>query len=61
MMYPLLLLVQQQTVDIEEKLKNAPDNGYQIGVVIGSFLPFLVLAGIAWWMYFRAKKREKKL
>lgn len=60
-MYPLLLLVQQQTVDIEEKLKNAPDNGYQIGVVIGSFLPFLVLAGIAWWMYFRAKKREKKL
>lgn len=61
MMYPLLLLVQQQAVDIEEKLKNAPDNGYQIGVVIGSFLPFLVLAGIAWWMYFRAKKREKKL
>ncbi|MDY0090387.1 MAG: hypothetical protein RBR78_08470 [Flavobacteriaceae bacterium] len=60
-MYPLLLLVQQQAVDIEEKLKNAPDNGYQIGVVIGSFLPFLVLAGIAWWMYFRAKKREKKL
>lgn len=61
MMHPLLLLVQQQAVDIEEKLKNAPDNGYQIGVVIGSFLPFLVLAGIAWWMYFRAKKREKKL
>lgn len=60
-MHPLLLLVQQQAVDIEEKLKNAPDNGYQIGVVIGSFLPFLVLAGIAWWMYFRAKKREKKL
>ena len=48
-----------QKVDIAEKIKEAPDSGYQIGVVIGSFIPFLVLGGIALWMYIRAKKRDK--
>lgn len=59
MNYSLLLLMQQQAVDIEEKLKNAPDGSYQTGLIIGSFIPFLVLAGIAWWMFIRAKKRQK--
>lgn len=58
-MIPLLLLVQQP--NIEEKIKNAPDSGYQIGVLIGTFIPFLVLVAIAYWMYYRAKKREKNL
>ncbi len=48
-----------QKVDIAEKMKDAPDSAYQIGVVIGSFIPFLVLGGIALWMYTRAKKRAK--
>ncbi len=48
------------SVNLEEKLKNAPDDGYQIGVLIGSFIPFLVLVGLAYWMYYAAKKREKK-
>ncbi|WP_165608747.1 hypothetical protein [Flavobacterium johnsoniae] len=48
-----------QNVDVAEKIKNAPDSGYQIGVVIGSFIPFIVLIGIAYWMYNRAKKRDK--
>lgn len=48
-----------QNVDVAEKLKNAPDSGYQIGVVIGSFIPFVVLVGIAYWMYNRAKKRDE--
>ncbi|MHC0446783.1 hypothetical protein ACWA1F_15340 [Flavobacterium sp. 3-218] len=48
-----------QKVDVAEKMKNAPDSAYQIGVVIGSFIPFLVLGGIALWMYNRAKKRDK--
>ena len=48
-----------QNVDVAEKIKNAPDSSYQIGVVIGSFIPFLVLGGIALWMYNRAKKRAK--
>ncbi|MBO9582630.1 MAG: hypothetical protein J7574_00570 [Flavobacterium sp.] len=48
-----------QKVDVAEKMKDAPDSAYQIGVVIGSFIPFLVLGGIALWMYNRAKKRDK--
>ena len=48
-----------QKVDITEKIKDAPDSSYQIGVVIGSFIPFLLLGGIALWLYIRAKKRNK--
>ncbi|MEN2415781.1 hypothetical protein [Flavobacterium mesophilum] len=48
-----------QNVDVAEKIKNAPDNSYQIGVVIGSFIPFIILIGIAYWMYNRAKKRDE--
>ena len=48
-----------QKVDVAEKIKNAPDSSYEIGVVIGTFIPFLILVGIAFWMYNRAKKRDK--
>lgn len=48
-----------QQVDVAEKIKNAPDGGYQIGVVIGSFIPFVVLILLAYWMYNSAKKRDK--
>ncbi|MCP2028028.1 ATP-dependent Zn protease [Flavobacterium sp. HSC-32F16] len=48
-----------QNVDVAEKIKNAPDSSYQLGVVIGSFIPFVILIGIAYWMYNRAKKRDK--
>ena len=48
-----------QAVDIEDKLKNAPDSGYQTGLIIGSFIPFVILVGLAYWMYYAAKKREK--
>jgi hypothetical protein len=48
-----------QKVDVAEKIKNAPDSGYQIGVIIGSFIPFVILIGIAYWMYNRAKKRDE--
>ncbi|WP_165871933.1 hypothetical protein [Flavobacterium sp. Root901] len=48
-----------QKVDVAEKIKNAPDSSYQIGVIIGSFIPFIVLIGIAYWMYNRAKKRDE--
>ncbi len=57
MTYLILPLLQ---VNIEEKLKVAPDNSYQIGVVIGSFLPFVLLVGVAYWMYYRAKKADRK-
>ncbi|MFV5690536.1 hypothetical protein ACM55K_00770 [Flavobacterium sp. LT1R49] len=52
-------LVQQ--VNIEGKLKSATDNSYQTGIIIGSFIPFVVLIGLAYWMYTSAKKRDKDL
>lgn len=48
-----------QHVDVAEKIKTAPDGSYQIGVLIGSFIPFVVLIIIAYWMYNSAKKRDK--
>lgn len=47
-----------QNVDLKEKLENAPDDSYQIGLIIGSFVPFVALVAIAYWMYYAAKKRE---
>jgi hypothetical protein len=35
-------------VDINEKIKNAPNSGYQLGLIIGSFLPFVLLVGVAY-------------
>lgn len=57
MMYLILPLLQ---VNVAEKLKVAPDNSYQIGVLIGSFLPFVLLVGVAYWMHYRAKKADRK-
>ncbi|WP_318343247.1 hypothetical protein [Flagellimonas baculiformis] len=45
-------------VDIEKKMQEAPDNSYEIGVVIGSYLPFVVLAGIAYAIYYYNKKKK---
>lgn len=57
----MMIISLVQKVNIEEKLKNATDTGYQIGVVIGSFIPFVVLVLLAYWMYSSAKKRDKEL
>ncbi len=56
-MTPFSLL---QKVDVAKKIAQAPDKSYEIGVVIGSYLPFVVLVGFAYWMYYRAKKRDEK-
>jgi len=53
----IFLLIQSDVID--NKLKNAPDGDYQIGIWIGSLLPFIVLVGLAYWMYYTAKKKEK--
>ena len=55
-MFALALL---QEINIKEKINNAPNSGYEIGVFIGTFLPFVVLIGLAYWMFSRAKKRNK--
>jgi hypothetical protein len=49
-----------QDVNIEEKINNAPDNGYEIGVFIGSMLPFVVLVIVAYLIYRYNKKRINK-
>lgn len=55
-MTPFSLL---QKVDVAKKIAQAPDKSYEIGVVIGSYLPFVVLVGFAYWTYYRAKKRDE--
>lgn len=40
-----------QELNIEEKVKNAPNSDYGIGIFIGSFVPFLVLVIIAYAIY----------
>jgi hypothetical protein len=54
------LIIPFLEVNVADKLKDAPDSSYQTGVIIGSFLPFLLLAGVAYWMYYRTKKSNKK-
>lgn len=51
----LILLLQ---VDVEEKMKNAPNSGYEIGVVIGTYIPFVLLVIVAYFMYNKAKNRK---
>ena len=48
-----------QQVNIEEKIQNAPDKGYEIGVFIGSMLPFVILVALAYLMYRYNKKRNQ--
>lgn len=56
----LPLFIFQSVEDIEEKIQNAPDKGYEIGVFIGSMLPFVVLVLIAYLIYRYNKKRLDK-
>ena len=52
----LIWLIQQS--NIEKKMEEAPDSSYEIGVVIGSYLPFVALAAIAYAVYYFNKKRR---
>jgi hypothetical protein len=47
-----------QQVNVEEKMKNAPDGGYEIGVIIGTYLPFVLLVLLAYFAYYKAKNRK---
>ena len=51
----LLSFIQQ--VNIEEKMENAPDKGYEIGLFIGSMLPFVFLVVMAYLIFRYQKKR----
>ncbi|MGJ5643129.1 hypothetical protein [Formosa sp. S-31] len=50
-----------QDIDIEQKIQNAPDSSYQIGVFIGSMLPFIILVLVAYLLYNYNKKKNKDL
>jgi hypothetical protein len=52
-----LFLISQ--VNIEEKIENAPDSAYEIGVLIGSMLPFIFLVLLAYFIYYYNKKRNQ--
>ncbi|WP_178986483.1 hypothetical protein [Winogradskyella helgolandensis] len=54
-----LLITVLQNVDIDEKIKNAPDSSYSIGIFIGTLLPFVVLVLIAFAIYRYNKNRYK--
>ncbi len=56
MLKTFIFLIQQ--VNIEEKIENAPDKGYEIGVLIGTYLPFVLLVGIAYFVYYKSKNRK---
>ena len=49
-----------QDINIEEKIKNAPDDSYSIGVFIGSMFPFVVLVIIAYAIYRYNKNKINK-
>jgi hypothetical protein len=56
MLFNFILFFQQ--INVEEKIKNAPDQDYEIGIVIGTYLPFVLLAALAYFMYYKAKNRK---
>ena len=58
-MYFHFLLFLQST--IEKKLANVPQDSqtsYKLGLFIGSLLPFVILVGIAYYLYYRFKNRK---
>tara|TARA_R110002051_G_scaffold73135_5_gene132749 strand:+ start:10477 stop:10653 length:177 start_codon:yes stop_codon:yes gene_type:complete len=55
-----LLVLIQYVSEIEKKMQDAPDNSYEIGIAIGTYLPFVVLVLIAYAFYYYSKKRRLK-
>lgn len=49
----------QEAADIEKKMQEAPDSAYEIGVAIGTYLPFVVLILVAYFFYFYSKRRRQ--
>ncbi|UKM65431.2 hypothetical protein GSB9_02000 [Flavobacteriaceae bacterium GSB9] len=55
-----LITAVQDIDDIKEKIASAPDQGYEIGVFIGTILPFVVLVTIAYLIYRYNKNKINK-
>jgi prepilin signal peptidase PulO-like enzyme (type II secretory pathway) len=57
-LFQILLFAQQSTEDIKQKMENAPNDNYEIGVVIGTYLPFVLFIIFAYVVYYFAKNRK---
>ncbi|UYW01180.1 hypothetical protein K5I29_12075 [Flavobacterium agricola] len=57
-MKQLVIILQTQVPNIEEKIKDAPNNDYTIGVLIGSFLPLVFLCILAYGIYYYNKNKK---
>ena len=55
-----MLALIQDASEIAKKIDEAPDSSYEIGVFIGSFLPYVILVVIAYVVY-RIMKNRKDL
>ncbi len=55
----MMLFSLLQKVNIEEKIENAPNGNYEIGIFIGSMLPFVALVFIAYLLYRHHKNRKE--
>jgi len=55
----LLLIVLQDVATIEKKIEEAPNNAYEIGVAIGTYLPLVVLIVVAYLFYYFSKRRKR--
>ncbi|MCF8273015.1 MAG: hypothetical protein K9I95_04205 [Flavobacteriaceae bacterium] len=56
----MLLITIIQDINIEDKIKNAPDSSYEIGIFIGSMLPFIILVALAYLIYRYNKNRANR-
>ena len=54
-----MFLLWQDVSEIEKKIEEAPDSAYEIGVAIGTYLPFVVLVLVAYAFYYFSKKRNE--
>ena len=56
----LVLFTRLQEVNIDKKIAEAPDSSYEIGVFIGSMLPFVLLVIAAYAIYRYNKNKLNK-
>lgn len=54
------LITRFYQININEKLKSAPNSDYEIGVFIGTLLPFIILVTIAFLVFKYNKNKIKK-
>ena len=58
MLYQILLLALQDPELIKKKMEQAPDKGYEIGVIIGTYLPFVLFIVFAYAVYYFVKNKK---